>query len=139
MLLLTRRLSDDLMPHMLKEEQVLFPFIGLLEHARSTGSQPPIPFFGTVRNPVRMMMQEHDAAAGILVTIREVTRDFEVPSDACASYGELYRRLETLERVTHEHMHLENNLLFPRAIELEGPLSATFETGGCGDGCRHGK
>jgi regulator of cell morphogenesis and NO signaling len=134
--LLVKRLTDDLIPHMLKEEQVLFPYIGLLENARATGATAPVPFFGTVRNPVRMMMQEHDAVAEILTTLREVTGAYEVPSDACASYNELYQRLLTLERVTHEHVHMENNILFPRAVEMEGPVEKEFaQAGCCGGSC----
>ena len=134
--LLLRKLADDLLPHMLKEEQVLFPYVGLLEDAKANAKPAPTPFFGTVRNPVRRMMMEHDAAGELLGTMREVTSGYVIPSDACASYTELYHRLETLERVTHEHIHLENNVLFPRAVELEGPVSEKFaEHACCGGSC----
>jgi regulator of cell morphogenesis and NO signaling len=89
-----------------------------------------------VRYPVPMMMQQHDAVAEILTTLREVTGAYEVPSDACASYNELYQRLLTLERVTHEHVHMENNILFPRAVEMEGPVEKEFaQAGCCGGSC----
>lgn len=112
-------LRKDLIPHMLKEEQVLFPFIEQLESAALNGRPAPTPFFGTVRNPVRMMLQEHDAAGDLLRDLRSVSQDYRVPADGCASYSSLYQALEELERDLHQHIHLENNVLFPRAISLE--------------------
>src|SRR5205085_5885216 len=73
------RLREDLDPHMLKEERVLFPFIVALERAATAGERPPTPHFGTVRNPVRVMASEHDAAGDLLVAIREAARGFVVP------------------------------------------------------------
>jgi regulator of cell morphogenesis and NO signaling len=119
---LVDQLSADLKPHMFKEEQVLFPYIVKLSQAAS-GKQPtPFAPFGTVRNPVRMMMFEHDNAGGILRELREVTSDYATPQDACISYKMLYNALEEFEKDLHQHIHLENNILFPRAIELEAQL-----------------
>ena len=112
-------LKRELMPHMMKEEQVLFPYITELEAALSVAAVRPTAFFGTVRNPVRMMMMEHDAAGAILRHIRELSDDFTPAADACVSYQTLYHALEELERDLHQHIHLENNILFPRAIDLE--------------------
>jgi regulator of cell morphogenesis and NO signaling len=81
-----------------------------------------MPFFGTVRNPVRMMMAEHDAAGEILGAIRKLTSDFRAPEDACISYRTLYQALEAFEQDLHQHIHLENNILFPRAVEMETAL-----------------
>jgi regulator of cell morphogenesis and NO signaling len=66
-----------------------------------------------------MMMVEHDNAGEVLRQIRKLTRDFAAPEDACVSFRTLYNALEELERDLHEHIHLENNILFPRAIEME--------------------
>ncbi len=114
-----RELKQDLLPHMLKEEQVLFPYIEQMEAARASHTPAPTPFFGTVQNPVRMMMTEHDSAGEILRQLREISENFTAPVDACISYKTLYNALEELERDLHQHIHLENNILFPRAIEME--------------------
>ncbi|HEU4767403.1 MAG TPA: iron-sulfur cluster repair di-iron protein [Pyrinomonadaceae bacterium] len=116
---LFERLGADLRPHMFKEEQVLFPYIARLEHAASHNQPAPFAPFGTVSNPIRMMMMEHDAAGSILKELRTVTSDYQLPADACISYQTLYQALENLEKDLHQHIHLENNILFPKAIELE--------------------
>lgn len=118
-----QELSSELEPHMLKEEQVLFPFIIQMEEAAKNNRTLPVPPFGTVRNPVRVMMAEHDAAGDILREMREVSSDYTVPEDACISYQTLYGALATLEADLHQHIHLENNILFPRAAEMEASLS----------------
>jgi regulator of cell morphogenesis and NO signaling len=113
------RLKDELIPHMMKEENVLFPYITQMESAISSGLSAPVPMFGTVRNPVRMMMFEHDLAGEVLRRIRQLSDDFYAPAEACMSYRTLYSALEGLEQDLHQHIHLENNILFPRAIEME--------------------
>ena len=75
--------------------------------------------FGTVQNPVRMMMLEHDGAGNALREMRAATSSYTLPTDACESYRELYRALAAFEADLHEHIHLENNILFPRAIQME--------------------
>ncbi len=136
---LIRALTADMLPHMLKEEQVLFPYVDQMEEAASGRRTAPTPFFGTVKNPVRMMMIEHDRVGDLLRQLREVTSDYTPPEDACFSYRELYRRLPELEQRTHEHIHVENNIYFPRAVALEdlpGQPAASAE--GCGmSGCGH--
>lgn len=116
---LFRKLDADLQPHMLKEEQILFPYILRLEAARVAGDVPPFAPFGTVNNPVRMMMFEHDTAGELLREIRAAASDFRAPEDACMSFRALYHALAAFETDLHRHIHLENNVLFPRAIELE--------------------
>ena len=115
-------LKSELVTHMLKEEQVLFPYIEKLERARNSKTAPPNPFFGTVRNPVRMMMSEHESAGDALKEIRSASSNFKTPDDACISFKTLYQALEGIEQDLHQHIHLENNILFPRAIELEGSI-----------------
>jgi regulator of cell morphogenesis and NO signaling len=113
-------LKRELLLHMLKEENILFPYITQMEQAQRAGAPAPVPMFGTVRNPVRMMMMEHDGAGEVLRRIRQLSDDFNPPAAACLSYQTLYRRLEELEQDLHQHIHLENNLLFPSALEMEG-------------------
>jgi regulator of cell morphogenesis and NO signaling len=112
-------LCDDLGPHLYKEEQVLFPYIEKLERAKTNSTSVPFSCFGTVNNPIRMMMMEHDTAGDLLRKMREITNDYILPEGACMSYTALFTRLEAFEKDLHQHIHLENNLLFPKAIELE--------------------
>ena len=116
---LFRSLSADLTPHMFKEELILFPHIKNLERAAVDNLPAPFAPFGTVKNPVRMMMMEHDVAGEIMRELRKVTNDYTVPPDACISFQTLYQALEHFERDLHQHIHLENNILFPKATELE--------------------
>ncbi len=108
------RLAEDLAPHMMKEEQILFPYVIALE-AGELGEG----CFGTVRNPIRVMMAEHDAAGELLLELRAVTNGYAPPADACPSYQALYAGLRDLEADLHRHIHLENNVLFPGAVALE--------------------
>ena len=117
------RLCADLKPHMFKEEQILFPYIVAL--AEATNQKRAVPFapFGTVNNPICMMMREHDTAGDILRELRALTSDYKVPADACISYQTLYEALENFEKDLHQHIHMENNLLFPKALDLENGLT----------------
>jgi regulator of cell morphogenesis and NO signaling len=115
-------LCADLKPHMFKEEQVLFPYIMALTEAADGQRAVPFAPFGTVNNPVRMMMREHDTAGDILRELRALTSDYSVPADACISYRTLYQALENFESDLHQHIHLENNILFPKALDLENRL-----------------
>jgi regulator of cell morphogenesis and NO signaling len=112
-------LGQDLFSHLAKEEQVLFPYLTQTEHAVKTGETAPPSCFGTVQNPVRMMMMEHDAAGDALRELRTITSNYVAPADACTSYKTLYQAIEAFEKDLHQHIHLENNILFPRALEME--------------------
>lgn len=109
--------------HMQKEDQILFPYIDSLE--RSAASHHPLdpPFFKTVRNPIHTMMREHDSAGELVRQIRQATNDYVPPSDACTSFKAAYQELRQFEEDLHLHVHLENNILFPRAVELETALA----------------
>ncbi len=120
---LLTRLCDDLKPHMFKEEQILFPYINALVQAADQNRAVPFAPFGTVKNPIRMMTMEHDTAGEILRELRALTSDYKVPADACISYQTLYQALQNFEKDLHQHIHLENNLLFPKALELENALT----------------
>ena len=113
------QLAESLFPHMQKEETVLFPYIQELQTASDRSLPTPRPHFGTVKNPIRMMMAEHDVDGERLRRMREITNDYALPQDACPSFTALYAGLEDLERDLHRHIHLENNVLFPAAAELE--------------------
>jgi regulator of cell morphogenesis and NO signaling len=123
-------LKSDLIPHMIKEESVLFPYIKAIEAAQAAHRTPPTPFFNTVRNPVRMMMMEHDNAGELLRIIRTMTGNYTPPADACASFRALYEALQALEADLHQHIHLENNILFPRTLEIEKMLQAELQIAG---------
>lgn len=114
-----QKVCDDLGPHMMKEEMVLFPYIVELERNQALQISGRGPAFGTVANPVRMMKVEHEEVGELLAKMRELTNDYTLPDGACPSFTALYHRLGDFERDLHQHIHLENNLLFPRAIELE--------------------
>lgn len=120
-----QNICDDLGPHMMKEENVLFPYIKTLEENSSNSTTGSLPPFGTVRNPVRMMRMEHDEVGSLLAKMRDLTNDYELPDGACPSFTALYHRLEVLERDLHQHIHLENNVLFPRAVDLEQKILPT--------------
>ena len=113
------RLCADLKPHMFKEEHILFPYIVALTEAADQKQAVPYAPFGTVNNPIRRMMMEHDTAGDILRELRVLTSDYKVPPDACISYKTLYQALENFEKDLHQHIHLENNILFPKASDLE--------------------
>jgi regulator of cell morphogenesis and NO signaling len=112
-------LGAELSVHLMKEEQVLFPYIVRMEESALAGEPAPPATFGTVVNPVRMMMQEHDGAGDALRALRAITNDYRVPEDACISYRTLYQALQGFEADLHQHIHLENNILFPRAVAME--------------------
>ncbi|MEO5859945.1 MAG: iron-sulfur cluster repair di-iron protein [Pyrinomonadaceae bacterium] len=112
-------LADSLIPHMKKEEMVLFPYVQSLASVSSgTGTASPS-HFGTVENPIRMMMVDHEADGVRLRQMRETSNDYTLPAGACPSFTALYAGLEDLEKDLHRHIHLENNVLFPAAVELE--------------------
>lgn len=114
-----RELAEELRSHMMKEENILFPYLAAMENAALQSKPIPRAMFGTVQNPVRMMTLEHDSAGEALRALREASHGYAVPEDACASYAELYRSLAAFEADLHTHIHLENNILFPRALALE--------------------
>jgi regulator of cell morphogenesis and NO signaling len=98
---------------------VLFPYIERMEEAVIQG-EPVVPApFGTVKNPVAMMEHEHDSAGQALEAMRKASHQYSAPVDACVSYQTLYRALAAFETDLHQHIHLENNILFPRAVEME--------------------
>jgi regulator of cell morphogenesis and NO signaling len=112
-------LAQELTTHMMKEEMILFPYVIRMEEA-AIANEPALPApFGTVQNPVTMMEQEHESAGSALRAMRQASSGYSAPPEACVSYQALYRALAEFEADLHQHIHLENNILFPRAIAME--------------------
>lgn len=116
-------MSEDLRTHMLKEEQILFPHMRRLEAAVREGRPAARPPFGTVANPIARMMAEHDNTDELLTQMRSAAHGYGLPDDACPAYEALYRGLEEFEQDLHLHVRLENDILFPRAVEMERSAS----------------
>jgi len=112
-------LKDEIEEHLFKEENILFPLIVQWD-AHSAGSGPmPVAHCGAVQNPIRQMEHEHDSAGAALARLRELTGSYSPPPDACPTFRTLYEGLQAIEPDLHQHIHLENNYLFPKAVELE--------------------
>ncbi|MEQ1947945.1 MAG: iron-sulfur cluster repair di-iron protein [Bryobacteraceae bacterium] len=115
-------LSEELLAHMLKEERMLFPFLDQLDAAARSNGPLPVGCFASVEFPVARMLADHDDAGALTARMRSLANGFEPPPDACPSYRGLYHGLAEFERDLHQHVHLENNVLFPRGVELEHKL-----------------
>jgi regulator of cell morphogenesis and NO signaling len=114
--------GKEMIMHMQKEEQILFPFIKALDRAANENGTLEPPFFLTIRNPIHAMIKEHDAAGDLVKQIRKASTEYVAPEDACTSYKALFQELQDFERDLHQHVHLENNILFPRAVDLEAAV-----------------
>jgi regulator of cell morphogenesis and NO signaling len=116
------QVAQEMIMHMQKEEQILFPYIDALERSVNRKESLEPPFFETVRNPIQAMMMEHDSAGELVRQIRKATGEYAPPPDACTTYKALYQDLREFEADLHQHVHLENNILFPRAVEMEAAV-----------------
>lgn len=117
------RVAGELQMHLVKEEEILFPYIRALAAAEEQGAAAPPNMFGTVMNPIRMMEMEHQSAGNELEAVRALTSNFTVPADGCATYRVCFQELEAFDRDLRMHIHLENNILFPKAMALETAVS----------------
>ncbi|THF47427.1 iron-sulfur cluster repair di-iron protein [Flavobacterium supellecticarium] len=115
--------AGELAMHMKKEELVLFPFIRQMVNAKKEGSELKRPHFGSVSNPVTMMRHEHDTEGERFDKIATLTNQYTPPADACNTYKVTYAMLQEFENDLHKHIHLENNILFPKAITLEADFN----------------
>jgi regulator of cell morphogenesis and NO signaling len=113
---------EELQMHMMKEERILFPQIKQMVLTQKENSQYFSPPFGSIQNPIRMMEFEHTSAGDALYQIRELSNNYSPPEDACNTFKALYSELKEFEEDLHKHIHLENNILFPKSITLEAEL-----------------
>ena len=118
------QLDDELTHHLAKEENILFPYIAALETALVSGSALPDACFGAVSNPIAMMTSEHEAAGALLAAIQNLSSNFVTPVGACPTYHAFYDGLKEFQQDLHQHIHLENNILFPRAVAMESSVQA---------------
>ncbi len=121
---LVTKLVQAMAGHQRKEELILFPFIKKLVKAEAEGTEVPATHFGTVGNPIHMMEEEHEEAGGFLARISELSDGFTPPQGACNTYKAFYAKLDEFEQDLHHHIHLENNILFPKALKLEKMLQS---------------
>jgi regulator of cell morphogenesis and NO signaling len=110
---------EELEIHMMKEERILFPQIKQMILTQKEKGQYFAPPFGSIQNPIRMMEYEHTSAGDALSQIRELSNNYTHPEDACNTFKALFSELKEFEEDLHKHIHLENNILFPKSIELE--------------------
>ncbi|WP_300675531.1 iron-sulfur cluster repair di-iron protein [Soonwooa sp.] len=115
--------AQDLAAHLKKEELVLFPFVRKMMNSKISGQAIEQPHFGTVENPVEMMKHEHTIEGERLEKIAQLTNSYTPPADACNTYRVTFAMLQDFENDLHTHIHLENNILFPKSIELEKEFS----------------
>jgi regulator of cell morphogenesis and NO signaling len=114
--------AEELTMHMKKEENILFPFIRSMVKAENSQVEIDQPPFMTVKNPIAMMMKEHDTEGGRFREISKLSNEYTAPADGCTTYKVAFAMLKEFERDLHTHIHLENNILFPKAIILEADL-----------------
>ncbi|KAB1064427.1 iron-sulfur cluster repair di-iron protein [Salibacter halophilus] len=111
--------AGELAAHMKKEEIILFPFVKKLEDAAESGSEPPTPGFGTVENPINMMKDDHSEEGERFAKIQDLTNNYTTPKDGCNTYEVTLKMLKEFHNDLLQHIHLENNILFPRALAME--------------------
>jgi regulator of cell morphogenesis and NO signaling len=113
------KIVSELQQHLVKEEQVLFPYIASLSEAVSSDAPHPPDMFGTVQNPIRMMEIEHQEVIDRMAAIRQLSHDYAPPADACQTYRVVLGELRAFEEDLRVHVGLEDSVLFPKAVELE--------------------
>jgi regulator of cell morphogenesis and NO signaling len=116
-------LRDEIQQHLAKEEEILFPLITATDAFLSGNGGRPGCHCGTVLNPIRQMEHEHENAGRALARMRELTDNYRLPDDGCPTFATLYEALDSMEKDLHEHIHLENNILFPSAIKQEAAMA----------------
>ena len=120
-------LTEELFMHMHKEENVLFPYLEKMDAAVTRGEIPPPAVFGSVEMPISRMLADHDDAGELLAKMRVLSSGYSAPESACPTYRALYHGLEEFERDLHQHVHLENNILFPCALHMEQGTEVAHE------------
>lgn len=115
--------AGEMSMHMKREELTLFPYIKKMINAKNKGEKPEAPRFGSVESPIAKMMDDHNEEGERFRRIKELTNDYTVPEDGCNTYRVTLAMLKEFEEDLHMHIHLENNILFPKSIELEKELA----------------
>lgn len=118
-----KEVAEEMTRHMAKEELVLFPYIKSMGSHSQNGTPLQQPHFGTIANPIHAMEAEHEATGERMDLIRSASNGFTLPADACATFTVTYQELRQFESDLHKHIHLENNILFPKALQLERKLA----------------
>jgi regulator of cell morphogenesis and NO signaling len=118
------QMGQEMTLHMQKEEQILFPYIEAMERTANGHGLLESPFFQTVRNPIEAMVKEHDAAGDLVRRIGEASTGYAATVDACTTFKALREELKQFEADLHLHVHLENDILFPRAVATEAAAAA---------------
>jgi regulator of cell morphogenesis and NO signaling len=116
------QLAEKLTEHLANEEVFVFPMIVKLERDKTTSCVAPCESHAIVNEPLALLMQDHDDAGVLMAEIRSLSRNFVPPGYACATFRAFYEELKEFEQDLHQHVHLENNILFPRAVKLEATL-----------------
>lgn len=119
---LFKEVAGELSAHMKKEELILFPFIKKMVKTKKERTELPPAHFGSVDNPIKMMETEHEDAGEILRRISLLSNNYTPPQGACNTYKAFYAKLDEFEQDLHQHVHLENNILFPKSLKLENEL-----------------
>lgn len=119
---LFKRVAKEMYSHMDKEEKILFHLIKYLVDCKNLNDKPKTGGYGSIKNPIIAMESEHSNAGGAMERIKELTNNYAPPADACNTFKLTYKELEDFEKDLHLHVHLENNILFPKAIQLEDEL-----------------
>lgn len=119
---LYNNLRCELTTHFMREEKVLFPFIKKIVQAKITEDKDVLKTLPSLTEPVHMMEADHEAAGDILEEMKTTSNGYEAPANACNSFRFLYHKLAELEEDLHQHIHLENNILFPKALAIEKSL-----------------
>ena len=119
-----KTLQSELSAHFLKEEKIIFPHIKNLVNAKKTNTAPVMDGIDNIQTPLQVMEADHEAAGGLLAEMRALTNGYTLPADACNSFALLYHKMKALEEDLHQHIHLENNILFAKAAKLEKELLA---------------
>ncbi|HEY4799867.1 MAG TPA: iron-sulfur cluster repair di-iron protein [Bacteroidia bacterium] len=116
------QLANEMVQHMRKEEHILFPYIKQLTEIKKQDQKMAKSQFGSILNPIGMMEHEHEGAGNLLKLLARLTGNYTPPAEACNSYRLLYSKLQEFEADLHQHVHLENNILFPKSANLENEL-----------------
>jgi regulator of cell morphogenesis and NO signaling len=118
--------SNELISHMMKEERILFPLIKYLSECKKFEEKPKATGYGSIKNPIRQMEADHIAAGDYMGKIRKISSNYSLPDDACTTFKLTFSELQEFEKDLFKHVHLENNILFPKSIVLEEELNKKY-------------